>query len=277
MARIRTIKPDFWTDEKLTECSLSARLLFIGLLNFADDNGNLTRSAKKIKMQIFPADVIDCEPLIIELSTHGVLSEYSVSGEKYLNIKGFKKHQLINRPSKTSIPEPDLSIEIKQAHGGLTEDSLTEGKGREGKVKEEKPSSSAAQKTGAGNDARAKKEQRLAEITEDAIAAFNQILGKPKGLLPAVHATVGKEKRRKQVGRILKVVRDICQEIYKDPHITKAFWIDYFTECDLDPFKSGRQPPGKGHENWSPSFEYLTREDVVIAAFDKAQSLDEAA
>lgn len=133
MARIRTVKPDFWTDEKLTECSLSARLFFIGLLNFSDDNGNLARSSKKLKMQIFPADTIDCEPLVQELLAQKVLIEYEAKGEKYLNIKGFKKHQIINRPSKSNIPEPPDS---HTTHGVLTESSLTEGKGRERKGKE---------------------------------------------------------------------------------------------------------------------------------------------
>ncbi len=106
MARQRMIKPDFWADEALIECSMSARLLFIGMWNFADDFGNLQRSAKKIKMQVFPADAIDCEPLINELITHGLLIAYSVSNDKYLNIKGFLKHQTINRPSSSSIPKP---------------------------------------------------------------------------------------------------------------------------------------------------------------------------
>lgn len=126
MARIRTIKPDFWTDEKLTECSMSARLLFIGMFNFADDNGNLSASAKKLKMQIFPADNVDCQPLLDELIAHGILIEYSVSGDKYLNIKGFKKHQVINRPSTSSIPQPLDSDDSLNTHGGLTD-------GREGK------------------------------------------------------------------------------------------------------------------------------------------------
>lgn len=132
MARIRTIKPDFWTDEKLTECSLSARLLFIGTWNFADDNGNFQASAKKLKMQIFPADNIDCQPLIDELITHGVLIEYSVNGEKFLHIKGFKKHQVINRPSSSSIPTPDFSDDSVSAQGVLIDGK--EGKGKERKI-----------------------------------------------------------------------------------------------------------------------------------------------
>lgn len=141
MARIRTIKPDFWTDERLTECSLSARLLFIGTWNFADDNGNFPRSSKKIKMQIFPADAIECEPLVIELLTHGLLIEYSVNGEKYLHIKNFKKHQVINRPSKSNIPPVPITEQSHTTHGVFMEDSWTEGKGKEeeGKKKDNPP------------------------------------------------------------------------------------------------------------------------------------------
>src|SRR5690606_34378958 len=98
----------------------SARLMFIGMLNFADDNGNLAASAKKLKMQIFPADNIDCQPLLDELITHGVVIEYSVSGDKFLNIKGFKKHQIINRPSKSAIPEPAFTEDSVSSHGVLT-------------------------------------------------------------------------------------------------------------------------------------------------------------
>jgi len=129
MARIRSIKPDFWTDEKIVELSFETRLFFVGSWNFADDNGNLQRSAKKLKMQIFPADLIDCEPLIQSLIDHGLFIEYSVNGDEYLHIKGFKDHQVVNRPSKSAIPTPQEADLLT----GLTEDSLTEGKGREGK------------------------------------------------------------------------------------------------------------------------------------------------
>jgi hypothetical protein len=125
MARIRTIKPEFWTDEKLTECSVSARLLFIGLLNFADDNGNLVYSVRRIKMQIFPADSFDVAPLLLELICQGVLVEYEVCAVKYLHIKGFLKHQVINRPSTSAIPLIDGSL---RTHGRLIEGR--EGKGR---------------------------------------------------------------------------------------------------------------------------------------------------
>src|SRR4030065_361605 len=55
VARIRTIKPEFWTDDKVVQVSFPARLLFIGLWNFADDSGNLENSPVQIKMRILPA------------------------------------------------------------------------------------------------------------------------------------------------------------------------------------------------------------------------------
>lgn len=128
MARIRTIKPEFWTDESLTECSLAARLLFIGTWNFADDNGNLEASPRQLKLKIFPADDIDVVPLLVELLTHGVLTEYSVSGKAYFHIKGFRTHQVINRPSPAKCPLYNDSV---RTHGALTEYSLREGKGKE--------------------------------------------------------------------------------------------------------------------------------------------------
>lgn len=138
MARIRTIKPDFWTDEKVGECSVSARLLLIACLNFSDDHGGLDRSAKQLKAQAFPYDQIDCEPLVVELINVGILIEYEVDGKKYLHIKGFQKHQKVEKPARPRIPiyEPSGS-----PRGGLGEESPSSSGsslGREGKGREER-------------------------------------------------------------------------------------------------------------------------------------------
>lgn len=133
MARIRTIKPEFWTDERVVECSMTSRMLLIGIFNFADDNGNLTRSPKKIKMQVFPADMIDCEPLIQELLAQKLLIEYQTDGDKYLNIPGFKDkncawYQVINNPSKTALPLPE---HYSSTNTPLQDDCPMERKGKE--------------------------------------------------------------------------------------------------------------------------------------------------
>lgn len=121
-----------------------------------------------------------------------------------------------------------------------------------------------------------KSEQRLSEVTGEAVETFNAKLGKPHGLLPAVDAHVGIEKRRAQVRRCLRVARQICQQQFGDTRITAAFWRAYWAEVDRDEFKSGRQEPGRGHENWTPNFEYLTREAVMLDVFDRAKARKQA-
>lgn len=131
MARIRTIKPDFYTDGTLGECSMSARYAFIGTWVFADDCGNFERSSRQFKAQVFPYDDIDCEAVLCELIEHGLLIEYEVDSKKYLHIKGFDKHQKIDRTSKPRFPLYDDSLRTRRV---FDEDSIW--KGKEGKGKE---------------------------------------------------------------------------------------------------------------------------------------------
>ena len=49
--------------EQVMECSLNARLLFIGMWNFADDCGRFPLAPKTIKAQIFPGDDISSETI----------------------------------------------------------------------------------------------------------------------------------------------------------------------------------------------------------------------
>lgn len=56
MARARNIKPSFFTNLELGECSPLARLLFIGLWCIADRKGRLEDKPKQIKIQTIPYD-----------------------------------------------------------------------------------------------------------------------------------------------------------------------------------------------------------------------------
>jgi hypothetical protein len=124
MARIRTVKPEFWTDEHVAECSVGARLLFIATWNFADDHGGLDRSAKQLKAQAFPYDNIDCEPLVQELLNARLLIEYEAEGKKYLHIRGFRKHQKNEKPAAARFPvysgATDSASGVPDVSGGAT-------------------------------------------------------------------------------------------------------------------------------------------------------------
>jgi hypothetical protein len=136
MARIRSIKPEFWTSEQIVECSTNARLLFIGIWNFADDAGRIPASAKSLKFQIFPGDDISSESirgLLDELSTNDLVVRYEVEGKEFLQVTGWR-HQKIDRPQPPKYPPPpknqcEHSTNVRRA-------LATEGIGEEGIGKE---------------------------------------------------------------------------------------------------------------------------------------------
>lgn len=112
MARIRTIKPEFWTSEQVMSVSRDARLLFIGMWNFADDGGNQQANTKTIKAQVFPYDDLpeaDINELIGELLGVGLLETYEADCRWYWNIPTWKKHQRIDQPTYRH-PGPDGTV-----------------------------------------------------------------------------------------------------------------------------------------------------------------------
>ncbi|WP_194720917.1 hypothetical protein [Noviherbaspirillum malthae] len=102
MSRIRTIKPEFWTSEQVVECSPLARLMFVGMWNFCDDNGIHPDSVKRLKMEIFPSDTItdrEIQTMVDELLKVKLLERYSVENQAFLRVTGWKKHQRIEKPT----------------------------------------------------------------------------------------------------------------------------------------------------------------------------------
>jgi hypothetical protein len=106
MPRARNIKPGFWTNESLGECSLGARLLFIGLWGMADFRGTLEYRHKRIKATIFPYDNIEIKPLIGELVKQKLIGVYLLTTKSltalgldfrdntlFINVFTFVKHQ----------------------------------------------------------------------------------------------------------------------------------------------------------------------------------------
>lgn len=107
MARIRTIKPEFWTDEKVIRCSMPARLLFIGVLNFCDDAANIEDSSLQLKVKIFPGDsftVAEIDAMVQEHIDVGLSVRYEVQGRRYLHVVSFHKHQKPDHPTAPTCP-----------------------------------------------------------------------------------------------------------------------------------------------------------------------------
>src|SRR5262245_24631717 len=105
--RKRMITPAFWTDSKITALSIPARLLYIGLWQYADDEGLFVEDLKNIKMTLFPDQKFPVQRAYGELAAIGVfrfrsLNDDSLSAQtspKIVEIRNFKRHQTINRPT----------------------------------------------------------------------------------------------------------------------------------------------------------------------------------
>ncbi len=107
MARIRTIKPDFFTNEDLVELSPFHRLLFIGLWTQADREGRLKDRSKRLKAMLLPYDDCNIDQLLSDLADHGFVVRYEIEGERFLSIPTFTKHQRPHPKEPVSeIPPP---------------------------------------------------------------------------------------------------------------------------------------------------------------------------
>lgn len=148
MARKRMIAPDFWTDEKLGQCSRDERLFFMGLISNADDEGRGRGNIKLLKAAIFPYDddlkAKDVEEMAISLMGKGMVIFYVAEGQDFYCLPNFSKHQVINKPSESKIPPMPVEHEdiVLPDYCGSTTVALLpnrkELKGREVKLNEKK-------------------------------------------------------------------------------------------------------------------------------------------
>lgn len=167
MARIRTIKPDFFASDTVSALPLRARLTWIGLWTHCDDQGRCRDNVKLIKAAVWPLDDLSLREVdedLLTLAKYGRIVRYSatVDGKSagLIQIVNWDEHQRINRPSKARFPAPPNEVieSALNSHGGLTEenpvihkgypqtagpqdsppthDTLTEGSSQEGKGKE---------------------------------------------------------------------------------------------------------------------------------------------
>ncbi len=139
MARIRTIKPEFFLNEEMASLSAYHRLCFIGLLTQADKAGRLEDRPKRLRAVLFPFEDIDVDQLLTDLHKAHFVIRYEVKNVRYIQIRTFLKHQRPHHTEKESeIPECLCGIirrKRRLSNGDLT---CKEGKGKEGKGKEGK-------------------------------------------------------------------------------------------------------------------------------------------
>ena len=139
MARRRMIDPNFWQSEDISRLSPFARLLFIGMISNADDEGRGRANINYLKSTIFPYDdirVAEVDKALSEISHNTSVVVYEVAHSRYYAFTNWKKWQRVDKPQDSIIPPvPDNS---KNDSGIIPESFSTDSVLKEKKRKEEK-------------------------------------------------------------------------------------------------------------------------------------------
>ena len=136
MARIRTVKPDFFTSEDICALTPYARLLYIGLWCEADREGRLVWQPKTFKRRYLPDDNCDADAVCMELLARDLVRVYG-DDDEYAYIPTFLDHQKPNpREAKSTLPTPDVhaaNLDLHASNPDAHAQGGKEGKGKEGK------------------------------------------------------------------------------------------------------------------------------------------------
>lgn len=260
MARIRTIKPEFFTSEDIVALSPHARLLYIALWCEADKEGRMTWKPNTFKLRYLPGDAVDIQVLATELVQSGLVVLY---GDGYAVIPKFRLHQHINpRESDSQLPEPDASASgltqtgtraARVVHASARVDDAQggrEGNGKEGDIGAIAPVADKAATPTAGGLPKAPIDQVL--------SAYHEILPD----LP--QARIMDDRRRKAIASFWRWVLT-SKKTDGTPRAASADeaveWTRaYFARASENDFLMGRGTRSAGHENWRCDLEFLLSE-----------------
>lgn len=140
MARIRTIKPDFFRHEGLQDLEIAnpgmyPMMVFEGLWGHCDSKGRFEWRPRQLKLDILPFLPFDMAETLLILEQSGMVNHYIVDGKEYGEISTFEKHQRLSGKELTEgekFPPCNSEAMVKQQGSVREIPESQEGKGREG-------------------------------------------------------------------------------------------------------------------------------------------------
>jgi hypothetical protein len=130
MARIRSVKPEFWSDPEMTRLPRDVRFFYVALWNFADEDGRLSADTRYLKTVTFPLDDDVTEEIITgwlrALAQAGRVELYVAQGKAFAFLPKLAVHQNLS-PEKQSkhLPAPsDQDVQTSLDFSGLLSLSL---------------------------------------------------------------------------------------------------------------------------------------------------------
>ena len=126
MARIRTIKPDFFRHELLQDLEIShpgmyPMMVFAALWGHCDSQGVFIFKPRQLKLDILPFLNFEMEKTLQILVDAEPINRYSVDGKEYGKIESFLRHQRLSGKEVTNGEKfPDVDCEATGKQLGST-------------------------------------------------------------------------------------------------------------------------------------------------------------
>lgn len=253
MSRIRTVKPEFWENEKLSALPEATHMLAAALLNYADDEGFFHANPLLIRARCSPLrepSVAIGESLRLLCEDGYLTIGTTPDGRAYGRINHFLEHQRISHPAKSKIA--CLDIVWPEISGKAPEGSGAAPRKRRkapAPLRPEPGTGNREQGTGtppnplAGADPAGEPSVPAPSVIADAVDAYHEaaeLFGWSRVEI------IGRDRERKLRRRI-----------------EEAGGIDGWrlamTRAAGSGFLTGRLPRGQGHENWRPDFGFFVQ------------------
>lgn len=143
MARIRTIKPEFFRHGELQDLETAnpgkhPMLVFAGLWCHCDKNGRFALDPRQLKLDILPFMNFDMAETIALLEGAGFIRRYEADGKSYGAVPTFSQHQRISgKESENTGKHPAPSWEATGKHQGSTREATRKQPGAQEREEEE--------------------------------------------------------------------------------------------------------------------------------------------
>ena len=125
--RIRTIKPEFWQHPVMSRLPYDTRILALGLLNLADDEGYFSADTDYIRGAVlFREDSSNVRRMLDELSRSGWITLCGTAERPIGQVVNFRKHQRVDRPQPSRLKQYALDESSTNDRRALDEPSAQE-------------------------------------------------------------------------------------------------------------------------------------------------------
>jgi hypothetical protein len=141
------IDPRIWDSQQVMQLSPEAFKTFIYLISQADDAGKLPVCWQMMASRIFPFGEVSADRLkeiVTEMDKMKLVILYVVDGKDFIKHPNWTRYQKIDRPSESTIPEPEALVERSSNTRRRLVPKLNEVKLREEKLKESNTSTAVA-------------------------------------------------------------------------------------------------------------------------------------